>query len=176
MENAKNLIKEISDRVKETNQHGASSKDEVKVMKAMLNDTSYEVDIYDKTGVKATYNPAKEVRSTISGIISNTTKIPKAEAEGYMEGYEFKSSEAQTFVNVSKEFVNTYLDTDRKLPFGTREKSDISIIANPKEASTRTYPAKVEENGETKYIKETIAIPAHTSAKIVAKCPDHLKK
>ena len=35
-----------------------------------------------------------------------------------------KKKEAEKFVNVSKEFVNTYLGTKRKLPLGGREKTN----------------------------------------------------
>ena len=41
------LIKEIKDGI---TQRTSSNKDEVRVMKAMLNDRTYEVGVYNKTG------------------------------------------------------------------------------------------------------------------------------
>ena len=71
-ESVKNLVKEIKDGLSQTS---SSRKDEVRVMKAMLNDPSYEVDEYGKDGVIGTYNPCKDFRGMCTSIISSTTKI-----------------------------------------------------------------------------------------------------
>ena len=72
------LINEIQENHKQVS---SSQKDEVRVMQAMLNDTSYEVGIYAKEGKVDTYNPAKDFRKMQSGIVSSVTKIGKDEAE-----------------------------------------------------------------------------------------------
>ena len=71
------LVKEIKDNL---SQVSSSSKDEVRVMQAMLNDTSYEVGVYTAAGLKETYNPSQDFRGMLSNLISGTTKISKEES------------------------------------------------------------------------------------------------
>ena len=56
MENAKEVIESVKGTV---SQHYASRKDEVTVMKAIINDPNYSVDIYEKGGNIEEYFPAK---------------------------------------------------------------------------------------------------------------------
>lgn len=173
-ESVKSLVKEIKDGLSQTN---SSRKDEVRVMKAMLNDPTYEVDEYGKDGIIGTYNPCKDFRSMCTSIISSTTKIPQAEAANMMESYEVKKSEAASMVNVSKEFVNTFLHTGRKLPIGAREKSDVSLSLKEVAPSTRLYPQKVgvNDDGTPKYSKAPTTVPAHEAIRVHAPCPSWVK-
>ena len=173
-ESVKSLVKEIKDGLSQTS---SSRKDEVRVMKAMLNDPTYEVDEYGKDGIIGTYNPCKDFRSMCTSIISSTTKIPQAEAANMMESYEVKKSEAASMVNVSKEFVNTFLHTGRKLPIGSREKSDVSLSLKEVAPSTRLYPQKVgvNDDGTPKYSKAPTTVPAHEAIRVHAPCPSWVK-
>lgn len=168
------LVKEIKDGLSQTS---SSAKDEVRVMQAMLNDTNYEVGVYTNSGLKETYNPAKDYRAMLSSVVANTTKISKEEATSLIADHEVSKSEASTMVNVSKEFVNTYIGTGRKLPFGGREKSNIAISIKPVEETIKTYPKKVgvNEDGTGRYETGERKVPAHTSAKLFASCPDWVK-
>lgn len=168
------LVKEIKDNL---SQVSASNKDEIRVMQAMLNDTNYEVGVYGNSGLKETYNPAKDFRGMLSGIVANTTKISKDEAASLVNAHEVTKSEASTMVNVSKEFVNTYLRTGRKLPFGGREKSNISISGKELPETTKTYPKKVgvNEDGTDRYEPGVRKVPAHVTAKLYGPCPDWVK-
>lgn len=170
----KNLINEISSNL---SQVGASRKDEVRVMQAMLSDPDYEVSIYGKDGLEDTYNPTKDFRSMCASIISNAAKIPNAEAEELMSSYNVRKSEASSMVNISKEFVNTFLATGRKLPLGAREKSDVSLSLKKVEASTRLYPQKtgVNDDGTDRYSKIPTTVPAHETIRVHAPCPSWLK-
>lgn len=170
MEHVTEVIKEIKENLTQT---AASSKDEVRVMRAMLNDTEYKVDVYGKEGVVGQYCPAEDVRSTFAGVIASTTKIPHAEAEGLMSSYEFKKSDAETMINVGKEFINTYTQTGRKLPLGGRATSNVALSMREVPASTRTYPKKVgvSETGAGRYENAPTTIKAHTSLKVHAPCP-----
>ena len=103
------LVKEIKDNL---SQVSSSNKDEVRVMQAMLNDKEYEVGVYPNSGLKETYNPAKDFRGMVSNIIANTAKISKEEASALVDTYEVTKSDASTMVNVSKEFFNTYKDSE----------------------------------------------------------------
>lgn len=151
MEKVVDLIKEV----KENLTHASSShKDEVRVMRAFLNDTTYEVGVYDKTGKVGTVAPAKEFRSIITNAIVATTKISKDEAEGLVSTYEAKKSDAESMIAISKEFLNTYLQTNRKISLGGREKSNVSFIKKEIKASTRTYPKQVGVDAAGKPVYE----------------------
>ena len=170
----KNLVKEIKDNLK---QSSSSQKDEVRVMQAMLHDQSYEVGVYNKSGEVDTYNPAKDFRAMCTGIIASTTKITKNESAQLMENYEASKSDAATMVAISKEFVNTYLETGRKLPLGGREDHTYSLSKKEVKESVRSYPKKVgvSESGEPTYEIAKKNVPAHTSIKSYGPCPSWIK-
>ena len=123
-----NTVKQLIDEINTTRTQTSSSiKDETRVMKAMLNDPDFKVDIYGKSGVEGSYCPYEESRTMIANIIKETTKISKQEATALADSYEFGNQEANIMIGISKEFINTYLETGRKLPLGGREDSNISI-------------------------------------------------
>lgn len=173
-EKVTDLLKEIKTNLSQTS---ASQKDEIRVMQAMLNDESYEVGVYGKAGKEDSYCPAKDFRAMASGIISGAAKISGTEAASLVADYEFKKSDARTMVNISKEFVNTFVQTGRKLPLGSREKSDISLAQKVVEATTRSYPQKVgvNEDGSARYSKATTGVAAHDSMRVYAPCPSWVK-
>ena len=169
------LIKDIKDNLKQVN---ASHKDEVLVMQAMLNDPTYEVTTYTKAGPTGTYNPCKDFRAMCASIIGSTTKIPAEEAKTLAEGYTVKKSEADTMVNVSKEFMNTFLHTGRKLPLGGRENSDISLQLKEVPETVRACPRRVGVNGDgtNSYSRVPTTIAAHEALRVHAPCPSWKKK
>lgn len=173
-----NMVQDLVKEIKEgLSQVSSSAKDEVRVMQTMLNDTNYEVGVYANTGLKETYNPAKDFRGMLAGVVASTTKISKEESTALVETHEVTKSEATTMVNVSKEFVNTYLATGRKLPFGGREKSNIALSGKDMEETVKTYPKKVgvNEDGSGRYEPAERKVPSHVSAKLYASCPDWVK-
>lgn len=174
MESVKSLVKEIKSNL---SQVSSSQKDEVRLMKAMLNDTSYEVDIYDKSGKIGTYNPSKQFRSMMSSVVSSTAKISGEEAKSLVDSYEFKKSDAESLVDFSKEFVNTYLKTGRKLPLGGRKKSNVSLVLKDIKETSRRYPRKVGVNadGTDKYEKGIVKVGAYEAVKVIAPCPSWVK-
>lgn len=173
-ESVKGLVNEIKTGLSQTS---SSHKDEVRVMKAMLNDPSYEVSVYSKEGIVDTYNPCKDFRAMCSSIVSSAAKVPQAEAANMMESYEVKKSEAASMVNISKEFVNTFLHTGRKLPMGAREKSDVSLSLKMVAPSTRLYPQKVgvNDDGSARYSKSPTTVPEHEAIRVHAPCPSWVK-
>lgn len=174
-ESVKDLVSEIKSGLSQTS---SSRKDEIRVMKAMLSDPTYEVDVYSKDGVIDTYNPCKDFRAMCSSVISSAAKVPQAESAAMMENYSLKNSEATAMVNISKEFVNTFLHTGRKLPMGAREKSDVSLSLKNVEPSTRLYPQKVgvNDDGTAKYSKSPTTVPAHEAIRVHAPCPSWVKE
>ena len=175
MENVKELVQKIKVGL---TQVSSSQKDEVNVMKAMLNDRGYEVDLYDKDGKTGSYNPCKSVREMISGVVAYTVKISNDEASELVEAYDFRKADAETLVDLSKEFINTYLKTGRKLPIGGREKSNASFILKEIKATERRYPKKIGVNsdGTDRYENGVVKVAAYEAIKSNTPCPSWVKK
>ncbi len=170
MDKVTTLVKEIREGLSQTS---SSQKDEVRVMRTMLNDREYKVDIYGKEGKVGQYCPAEDARAIAASIISSAAKIPAAEAVKLSESYEFSKNEAILMIDLSKEFVNTFLQTGRKLPLGGREKSNVSLAIKDVESTTRTYPKKVGVNndGTPRFGKGEVQVNAHQSVRVFAPCP-----
>ena len=144
----------------------------------MLNEPDFKVDVYGKSGVEGQYCPYEESRIMVSNIIKDTTKISTKEAMDLASNYEFGKQESTIMVGLSKEFVNTYIETGRKLPLGGREKSNISIAKKVKKERVGNTPRKVGVNadGTDKYESTASApIPEHGSLKVYSSCPSWVK-
>lgn len=168
------VIKDIKDNLKQTS---ASRGDEVKVMRAMLNDREYEVGVYNKEGETEKYNPSSDMRDMLTSVISSAANIPTKEANELAQAHEFKNSECESMVRVSKEFVNTYLGTGRKLPFGSRATHDVAVSIKNVPAGVTKYPKKigVGDDGKGIYASEEKKVNAYDTFKIYGGCPTHLR-
>lgn len=157
-------------------QVSSSQKDEIRVMQSMLNDTSYEVGVYSKQGQVETYNPAKNFKAMQANIIASTTKIGKDEATKLADKYEVTKSDASAMVGISKEFVNTYLNTGRKLSFGGRETSNFSVSVKDVPKTTKTYQKKITDSaGNETWEPAQKVIPRHLALKARSSCPSWVK-
>lgn len=174
MESVKNLIEEINNTRSQTS---ASVKDEVRIMRAMLNDPTYKVDVWSRSGIQEQYCPYDEARSMIANIIKDTTKISANEAEDLVKNYTFGKQEAITMIGISKEFINTYIETGRKLPLGGRETSNISIAKKVKPETSKVFNKKVgvNDDGSDKFEKSFVTVPEHGSIKVYSSAPSWLK-
>lgn len=161
------LIQDIKDNLK---QKSASRRDETAVMRAMLNDKNFIVTDY---ATHEKHCPANDFRDMIAGVVSSTTKMPKVEATAVMDNYEFKKSDADTMVTLSKDFLNCALRTGRKVNLGATEKSDISIQLKEIPESQKKFPMKtgVNDDGTPRYEKAETIIPAHEGLKVSSPCP-----
>ena len=169
------LIKEINETRTQTS---ASAKDETRVMRTMLNDPTFKVNVYGKSGVEGVYCPYEESRTMIGNIIRDTTKISGKEAMELSQSYEFGKQESNIMIGISKEFINTYLETGRKLPLGGRATSNVKLIIKHEEEKTKRYPKKVgvNEDGTVRYDQNaTTVIPAHDTIRVQGSCPSWLK-
>ena len=173
MSTVSNIVQQIQTT---RTQQSASAKDEVSVMRSMLNDTSNKVDVNGSNGVVGSYCPSEEVRSMVAEQIHKTTKMPLQESTKLANEYEFGRHDAEVHVGVAKEFVNTYMETGRKLPLGARATSDVSLVRKEIPACERTYPKKVgiNDDGTDRYEKATTPVPAHNSIRVISSCPNHL--
>lgn len=174
MESVKNLIEEINSSRSQTS---ASIKDEVKVMRAMLNDPTYKVDVWSRSGIEEQYCPYDEARSMIAKVLTDTTKISSNEAQDLANNYVFGKQESAIMVGISKEFVNTYIETGRKLPLGGRETSNISIAKKIKPETSKTFSKKVgvNDDGTDKFEKASVIVPEHGSLKVFSSAPSWIK-
>lgn len=163
----------INDIKTHLTQKSASSRDEVRVMRAMLNDRKFQYSEYSNSGVE-THCPAEEFRGMVANIVSGATKISKAEAKTLVDAYDAKKSDAETMVQLSKDFMNTALRTGRSVNLGGTEKSNISIQLKNVEMTTKRYPKKVgvNQDGSIKYENAESIVPAHEGLKVKSPCPD----
>ena len=167
MTSAYDIIKDVKSNV---TQCSSSKKDEITVMQAMMNDTNFSVDVYSKGGKVDEYYPSRELRKVVTNVVASTTHIPVKEATELVNAYEFTRVDAAAMVNMSKEFVNTYLQTGRKLPLGGRKNSDVELMWKYIEDRTTEIPIK-SETGE----RLNTFIPAHGGIKAINPCPEWLK-
>ena len=166
MENARTVIAEVTDNV---TQHSSSKKDEIIVMKAIMNDPDFSVGVYDKSGKVGDYCPAKDMRKMATNIVAETTKIPVKEAKELVDMYEFTKADAACMINISKEFINTYLHTGRKLPLGGRINSDVELMWKEIEDRTTGIPIKGSDKRTDTFV------PAHGGIKAINSCPSWIK-
>ena len=163
------LVKDIKDNL---SQASSSQKDEIRVMEAMLNDKEFKVGEYTKEGKVGEYCPYDDSRKMIATMITKTVKIPTQEARDLAEEYTFGKSESSSMVNISKEFVNTYVQTGRKLPLGGRENINASLSIKHVEETKKQFPV----GGIGSTTRGEVTIPAHDSLKVTAPCPVWKKK
>ena len=120
----------------------------------------------------------RQARSMFSTVISNATHMSKTETDGLMDNYEFKNQEANAMIGLSKEFINTYLNTGRKLPLGGREKSNASLIKKVVPAGTLKYPVRVgkDKNGKSICEAKEVHVESYDAVKSYSPCPAWIKK
>lgn len=169
----------IEDIKQHLSQKSSSVKDEIAVMQAMLNDPDYKVSVYGKNGtVEGQYCPSEDAKSMVARVISSATKINTQEATSLADNYQFNKADAKTFVNVSKEFIHTYVQTGRKLPLGAREDMDVSLEYRTVPERDTGYPRKIGVDAQGKDIYEITSskIPAHGGIKASSPCPPWIKE
>lgn len=160
-------VSELTQEIKEgLTQVGASQSDEKRFMRTMLNDREFVADQYSKGEVVGQICPATEARELLTTAISSATKISQAEARDLANAHEFSNSESVNMINVAKTFVNSYLDTGRKLPLGGS--MDVSLSQKHIEESQRPYPKRVgvDENGKSIYETGFAPVPAHNTVRV----------
>ena len=165
MENVSEVISNINTNL---SQKSASHKDEVMVMRAMLNDPNYSVDVYKNDGTTTPYCPGQDFKRVVTNVVSTVTHIPKKEAQELVDNYEFTKADAESMVNVSKEFVNSYLQTGRKLPLGGRYNSNIELL-------WKDIPEKETPIPNKQGMRSSVTIPAHGGIKVFQRCPKWVK-
>ena len=167
----KELVEEIKTNLTQTS---SSAKDELRVAQTMLNDPTYVVDVYDKNGVAEQYCPYTETRKMVTSILKSADV---AEPETVAEEFKFSKEDAEVMVDFGKEFVNTFLQTGRKLPLGSRARSNCALVLKTKPAHTNSFPVPkaVDDNGERVYAQSSKTTPEYDTIKVSGSCPVWLK-
>lgn len=130
MNNNYNVNNTITELQQSCTRKSVSEYAEIETMKSMLNDENYIVNIYNsrKPEQVGEYNPSTNIRSHLAIIFSKAASISYNEALNIINSYEFTNNDASAFVNLSKEFINTYLMVGRPLNMGGRDRSNITLI------------------------------------------------
>ena len=92
----------IEDIQKNLTQKGSSKKDESRVMKAMLNDTSYKVGVFGKDGLEGEYCPAEDYKNMCVEIVTDTTHISTDEAIKLIQKRDASKIESDAMVRIGK--------------------------------------------------------------------------
>lgn len=144
-----NLIKEI---IENTSQTAVNRIDEVRVMQSMLNDKDFKVAVYDKKkGFIGSRSPRDTAIDLTVDTLSGVTGMSSKEARTLAEEYEFTKKDAQRFVDISKDFIGTYMQSGRKIGIVNEPRGEISIGLKYIEEHDKSVPDK--ETGNTKIIK-----------------------
>ena len=164
-------VSDLIDQIKQitAKQKSQSLSDQIRVQKALLNDPDYEVSVYDRNkGKVGTRNVHSEAVNFIADTSSAITGIPRKEALENAEKYKFTNKDATFFLNMNKDFTETYLLTGRKLNIVQTEDSEASIFYRPVEAREKIVPGK---NGS----KPTV-ISGYQKVIVRSKAPKYMKK
>ena len=138
-------MKELMAEIKETTkkQKSANKIDEIRVMRAMLNDPDFQISIYDKNkGYIGSRCPHENATEFVANVCSAVTGIDNKSASELASNYEFTKKDAIFMLETSRDFTNTYLETGRKLPMIQNEKSQAELFVRPVEAKEKAVPGE----------------------------------
>lgn len=145
----------VSDIRKSVSQIAINKVDEVRVMKAMLNDPDFTIGVYEKsTGYVGQKSPHEEAVRFVKGIISGTTGLDNKDAQILANQYEFTNKDAGFLVNNMKDFMYVYTGTGRKINLIQSADCEASVFVRQVPEGEKVVPDK--ESGDSKRI--------HTSA------------
>jgi hypothetical protein len=167
-------VQETIDKIKsDKNIYTTSSqKDEVSVMRAMLNDDTYHIDLYNNKGCDRLYNMALETKDMISKVVSSQCNISLDQAKRMVNGYEFDNEDAKTMISASKNFVTTYLKTGRKLAFDATRDTEIALSQKHVPEHTVFHPVKINHSdGSSETVIRETKVGAYEQVKAYSKCP-----
>ena len=170
MENNQKTVQETIDKIK--SEHSvyttASQKDEVSVMRAMLNDPSFKVSIYDRNkGLVGTRCPREEATKFVASTASAITGLDQAQANELAQNYEFTKKDATFLIENARDFTTTYLETGRKMPIVQSEKSEASLIVRHVDQKTKKIPENMGGGSTT--------VPAYDKIISKSKSPKYNK-
>lgn len=169
MEEKQMTMEELMSEIRNATQKqcSASRVDEIRVMRAMLNDPNFSVSIYDKNkGHIGTRCPREEAVKFAANISSAITGLESKSATELAENYEFTKRDAVFLVDNARDFARTYLSTGRKLPIVQTEDSEASLFYKNVESKEKVIPTT--DGG-----KQTTTVPAYKKVICRSKSPKY---
>lgn len=164
-ESMENLISEIREITKK--QQAISRVDEVRVMRTMLNDPNFTVSIYERNkGIVGTRCPREEATTFVGNVSSAITGLENKAAQELANQYEFTKRDAVFLLDNSRDFIQTYLSTGRKLPIIQAEDSEATIQYRTIQSREKSVPTN--DGG-----KQTTTVPAFQKVICKSKCPKY---
>lgn len=144
----------VSDIRKNVKQKSINKVDEVKVMKAMLNDKNFTIGVYEKSnGYVGQKSPHDEAVRFVRGIVAGATGLDNRDAQVLAEHYEFTNKDAGFLVNNMKDFLYVYTGTGRKINLIQSVDCEASVFIREIPEGTKVVPNN--DTGESKTIKTT---------------------
>lgn len=171
MNNSSDLSKIIEEIKSTVNQKSINKVDEIKVMRAMLNDPKFSIGVYDKNlGYIAQRYPREEAVEFVKGIIQSTTGLDSKDSRHLAENYEFSRKDAAFMINNARDFINVYMESGRKLNIMQNENTEASIFTKVINGGKKTIPDN--NSGENRDIDVVPYIKLVSSSK----CPRYKYK
>ena len=161
-----NLVTEIK---KSTSQISINKVDEIRVMKCMLNDSEFNISVYDKNiGYVGQRCPHEEAVGFIKNIISGATGLDGKDSRHLAEKYEFTKRDASFLLDNMRDFLQVYTSTGRKINIMQTGATEACVFTRPVAAGTKCVPDK-ENQGTSKKITTAPYIKLVS----VTKCPKY---
>lgn len=161
----------VNEVIKKYEEAAASSRAnkgaEIEVMQAMLNDKEFVVNVYQSGSGEptSTVNPRANAVQLASSIIQSTG-ISKDESQSLAENIEFDKKSAEAVVNISKDFLATYLPIGKKFEIAG-EKLNVGLTFKHVEEKTSIIAPGSMCNKTDKPIEKVT--PAYNTLKVSAK-------
>lgn len=148
-------------------QKSQSISDQIRVQQMLLNDKEYEVGIYDRNrGRIGSRNVHHEAVNFVADISSAITGLDRQSAQEAAEGYTFTKKDASFFVNMTHDYLQTMLQTGRKVPIVQTEDSEASILYRAVESREKKVPGK----------DTTVVVPGYRKVVVKSKAPKYIDK
>lgn len=161
-------LKKVLEEARENSSSRSNLGLENDVMRNMLNDPNFKVGVYKEgVGQIDQISMYETSRNLAASIISNAANINKDEAKHLADNYNFNKNEANDFIAISKEFINSYITTGNKINFGAREDINVGICLKHVEEKERVIPPGGVGNNTDK--DKVINTPAYNTLKVTGK-------
>lgn len=145
----------ISEIKKSTKQISINKVDEVKVMKAMLNDKDFTIGVYDRAqGYVGQKSPHDDAVKFVKNVVQSATGLDSKDAQHLADNYEFSNKDANFLLSNMRDFLYVYTKTGRKINIMQTADTEASLFIKEIGASEKKIPDK-DNPGKTKNIITT---------------------
>ena len=167
---AKSELEQLVTEIKKgTTQIAVNRVDEVRVMKAMLNDKDYTIGVYDKgAGYIGQRSPHQEAVKFVKNVIAGATGLDNKDALHLAENYEFTKKDANFLLGNMRDFLYTYVGTGRKINIMQSATTEAALFTKEIAPSTKLVPDK-DNPGSTKEVPTS----GYTKLVSASKCPKY---